>query len=257
MILVPKKFITFDASEKTITLTPPYNTVELADLKYIYDETINVTIYDAETRSPPVVSVDTGVITFTTLFEGIADTDELQIFMYDGVVAPDVTSRDHTFKMIDEGSLFRQAYKYDIEDEGVAYMLIKAGTKYPHILLRGLADADLKIEIYHTPTVTLDGAEELAGPFNFNTDKTTLTTWFPGPTVDVPGTYIGTTWIFGGSGVTTPNSSGTTGTMNDFDIVLIPTVDFLLKFINLGGRDMQFMFEAVFVERDYDYSTLG
>lgn len=258
MILVPQENITFDASERTITLTPPYNTVEFSSLKTIYNQTALATMYDVETRSDSIVSVSTGVITFAAgLFAGIEDTDDLQIFMYDGLVPPRVVNRPHKYQMVDDGVLLRQAYKYDIAIDGVAYMLIKSSaTKYPHMIFSALADGDTRFEIYHTPTISLDGTEEPSGNFNFNSDKVSETTWFPTPTVTDAGSYIGNTYILGGSGAGTPAASEGAATLSDFNIVLIPSVNFLIKFTNYSGRAIQVLFEAVYVERDYDYSTL-
>lgn len=160
-----------------------------------------------------------------------------------------IITEDHTFKDIDDGLLFRQAYKYDIESAAVAYMLIKVGAKYPHILFRGEADGDTTIEFFHTPTTSADGDEEPSGNFNFNSANTSVMTWFPTPTVTDDGSYIANTWVLGGSGVATPPGTQAAGVMPDLDVVLIPTVEFLLKFTNTAGRDLQFVFEAIYKER--------
>jgi len=165
-----------------------------------------------------------------------------------------VTSRPHKYKFVDDGLLFRQAYKWDIESAAVAYMLIKAGSKYPHMLMTASADGDTTIEIFHTPTVTNDGDEEASGNFNFNSSNTSLTTWFPNPTIGADGTYIANTWILGGSGVGTPAGARDAGTMYDMDTVMIPNVNFLLKFTNTAGRDLQVVMEIVYVENLKDYS---
>jgi hypothetical protein len=142
-----------------------------------------------------------------------------------------VTSRNHLFKLVDDGLLFRQAYKWDLESAEVAYMLMKVGSKYPHMLLMASADGD-----------------------NFNSATTSLTTWFPTPTVTADGTYVANTWILGGSGVATPAGTSDSGTMYDIDTVLIPNVNFLLKFTNTAGRDLQVIMEAVYIENINDYS---
>lgn len=170
-------------------------------------------------------------------------------------IVDDMTiSRPHRYKWIDEGLVFRQAYKYDIEIDGVGYMLIKCGTKYPHTLLKAMADGDVEAEVFHSPTVTLDGDEEPSGNFNFNSSNTSLTTWFPNPTIGDDGSYIAMTWIFGGSGAGTPAGSEGAGTMTDFDVVLIPNVEFLIKFTNHAGRAIQILFESIYVEWEHDYS---
>jgi hypothetical protein len=165
-----------------------------------------------------------------------------------------VTSRPHKYKFVDDGLLFRQSYKWVIESGTPEYMLIKVGSKYPHMLLTATADGDTTIEIYHTPTVSADGDEEPSGNYNFNSAKTSLTTWFPNPSITAAGTYIANTWILGGSGVGTPAGARDAGTMYDIDTVLIPNVEFLLKFTNTAGRDVQFIMEAVYVEVLNDYS---
>lgn len=165
-----------------------------------------------------------------------------------------VTNRPHKFKFVDDGLLFRQFYKYDIADEGVKYLLFKVGDKYPHMLISGVADGDVRIEIYHTPTISADGVEEASGNFNFNSSKTSLTTWFPEPTISADGTYIGNTWILGGSGVATPAASTTTSTLYDIDTVLVPNTNFIFKITNNADRAMHMLIECTYIEVLYDYS---
>lgn len=165
-----------------------------------------------------------------------------------------VTSRPHKYKFVDDGLLFRQAYKWDIADEASAYMLMKVGDKYPHMLLTASADGDTTVEIFHTPTITLDGPEEASGNFNFNSSNESLSTWFPTPTIGADGTYIANTWILGGSGVATPPGTQSAGVMYDIDTVLIPNMNFLFKFTNNAGRDIQVVMETVYVENIDDYS---
>lgn len=158
-------------------------------------------------------------------------------------------TEDHTFKDIDDGLLFRNTWKYDILSAGVGYMLIKVGAEYPHALLMTQADGDTTIEFYHTPDISADGDEEPSGNFNFNSENTSLTTWFPAPSVTDPGTYIANTWILGGSGVGVPSASKATGSMSDFSIVLVPNTELLIKFNNTAGRDIQLVFEVLYKER--------
>lgn len=158
-------------------------------------------------------------------------------------------TEDHTFKDIDDGLLFRNTWKYDLGIGDIGYMLIKVGAKYPHMLLRAQGDGDTTIEFYHTPTVTLDGTEELSGNFNFNSSNESLTTWFPEPTIGADGTYIANTWILGGSGVATPAAARAADSISRFDIVLVPTFEFLVKITNTSGRATQVVFEAVYKER--------
>lgn len=170
------------------------------------------------------------------------------------VVNDVVTNRPHKYKWIDEGLMFRQAYMWEIDSGAVAYMLMKVGSKYPHMLFQSQANGDCQIEIYHTPTVTLDGDEEPTGNFNFNSDNTSLTTWFPTPTIGADGTYIANTWILGGSGVGTPAGAITSTSLFDFDTILIPNVEFLLKFTNHAGRDIKVFMENMYAEWEHDYS---
>ena len=158
-------------------------------------------------------------------------------------------TEDYIFKSIDDGFLFRNTWKYDLADEGVGYMLIKAGTKYPHVAFNITGDGDTTIELFHTPTVTLDGDEEPPGNFNFNSLNTSLTTWFPEPTIGVDGTPVDVTWILGGSGVGIPASSRAAASISEYATVLIPSVEYLVKITNDADRDTQTVFEVVYQER--------
>lgn len=164
------------------------------------------------------------------------------------------TNRPHKYKWIDEGLLFRQAYLWEIPDDEVAYMLIKVGSKYPHMLFQAQATGKCRIEIYHSPTVTLDGVEEPTGNFNFNSENISLTTWFPTPTIGADGIYIANTWILGGTGIGTPAASIASTSLSDFDTILIPNVEFLLKFTNHSGRDIDLFMENMYAEWEHDYS---
>ena len=166
-----------------------------------------------------------------------------------------VVSRKEAYEYVDDGILIRQGHKYDIPSAGVAYMLIRCGSWYPHVLLNAIADGDLEIEFLAAPTISDTGDPEPSGNFNFNSGKTSLTTWFTTPTITFEGFHAATTWILGGSGVGAIAGSRSTTTMSDFDVILMPNVDFLIKFSNMAGRDMQLMFEAVYVERQYDHSN--
>jgi len=170
------------------------------------------------------------------------------------VVNDVVTNRPHKYKWVDEGLMFRQAYLWEVASGEVAYMLVKVGSKYPHMLFQAQANGDVQIEIFHSPTVTLDGDPEPTGNFNFNSGNTSLTTWFPDPTIGADGTYIANTWIFGGSGVGTPAASITSASIFDFDTILIPNVEFLLKFTNHAERDVKVFLENVYAEWENDYS---
>lgn len=164
------------------------------------------------------------------------------------------TVKQHNVELIDKGLLIRNAYKYSILSTGVAYMLIKVGAKYPHVQFGAIADGDCTIEFFHTPTISADGAEEPSGNFNFNSATTSLTTWFPTPSVTTDGTYLANTWVLGGSGVATPPGNTPSSAMNDLNIVLIPSVEFLLKFTNTAGRTIQFALEIIYEEKLTDIS---
>lgn len=249
-IAIPIDDISFDASAKTITITGFYIEVVREQILKIQNLTTGDTIYNTSNPNKHNISVSGGVITHTYDNPDQQDTDVIQVI----VSPPEEIVFQHKYKLVAEGGLFRQAYKWDIESAAVAYMLIKVGSKYPRMLLRASADGDTTIEIYHTPTVTLDGDEEASGNYNFNSSNTSLTTWFPTPTIGASGTYIANTWILGGSGVGTPAGSREAGTMYDFDIILIPNVNFLIKFTNAAGRDIHVLFEAVYRETTSDTS---
>ena len=133
-------------------------------------------------------------------------------------------------------------------------MLIRTGDKYPHVFLDATADGDVEIEILIYPTVTTTGVEEPSGNFNFNSDNVSLTKWYITPTLSDEGFHVATTRIIGGSGVSAPSGSKSSATMTDFDVVLIPNTDFLLKFTSHAGRNTQLMFESVYRETDRDSS---
>ena len=74
-------YYSFDASEKTITLSSPYNTVTVEQVLRIKDLTTNYIIYDCEDSKYddiPVSIVD-GVLTYTAPARDAADEDILQI----------------------------------------------------------------------------------------------------------------------------------------------------------------------------------
>jgi len=79
--VVHPDYYSFDASEKTITLSSPYNTVTVEQVLRIKDLTTNYIIYDCEDSKYddiPVSIVD-GVLTYTAPARDAADTDILQI----------------------------------------------------------------------------------------------------------------------------------------------------------------------------------
>ena len=79
--VVHPDYYAFDASEKTITLSSPYNTVTVEQVLRIKDLTTNYIIYDCEDSKYddiPISIVD-GVLTYTAPARDAADTDLLQI----------------------------------------------------------------------------------------------------------------------------------------------------------------------------------
>jgi len=166
-----------------------------------------------------------------------------------------VVSRPEKYAAIDEGKVFRQGHKYDIPIDGVAYMLIRCDRLYIHVLLNAVADGDVEIEFLAAPTVADAGNPEPSGNFNFNAGRVSVTTWFTTPDITAEGIHLASTSILGGSGLGTPAGAKSSATMSEFDVVLIPNVDFLLKFSNEAGRTVQLMFEAVYKERKYDHSN--
>jgi len=74
-------YYSFDASEKTITLSSPYNTVTVEQVLRIKDLTTNYIIYDCEDSKYDdiPVSIVGGVLTYTAPARDAADTDLLQI----------------------------------------------------------------------------------------------------------------------------------------------------------------------------------
>ena len=74
-------YYSFDASEKTITLSSPYNTVTVEQVLRIKDLTTNYIIYDCEDSKYDdiPISIVGGVLTYTAPARDAADTDILQI----------------------------------------------------------------------------------------------------------------------------------------------------------------------------------
>jgi len=79
--VVHPDYYAFDASEKTITLSSPYNTVTVEQVLRIKDLTTNYIIYDCEDSKYDdiPISIVGGVLTYTAPARDAADTDILQI----------------------------------------------------------------------------------------------------------------------------------------------------------------------------------
>jgi len=79
--VVHPDYYAFDASEKTITLSSPYNTVTVEQVLRIKDLTTNYIIYDCEDSKYDdiPISIVGGVLTYTAPARDAADTDLLQI----------------------------------------------------------------------------------------------------------------------------------------------------------------------------------
>jgi len=249
MQVIPKTNYTLDASERTITLINPYNTVELGQLVKITDLDTDDNVYDVTIKRDGV-EVSNGVISYTADSNIVSDNDELRIV----ISTADNVVTDHKYDLIDKGLLFRNFHKFDIDSASSADMLIKVGSKYPHVLFNAEGDGDCIIQIYGFTTVSDDGVEEPAGNFNFNSSNISLTKWYAGPTVTDLGVYIARTWILGGSGIGAVAGAAAAGSMGSLDTVLIPNTNFLLRFTNFAGRDLQVVFEVDYKELDYDVS---
>jgi len=249
MQVIPKENYILDASERTITLINPYNVVELGQLVKIIDLDTDDTVYDVTIKRAGV-EVSNGVISYTADSNIVSDTDELRIVV--DKIGNVVT--DHKYDLVDRGLLFRNFHKFDIAIGEYADMLIKVGSKYPHVLFNAEGDGDCLIQIYGFTTVSDDGTPELAGNFNFNSSNTSETTWFAHPTVTDLGIYVARTWILGGSGQGTPASAKAAGSMGSLDTVLIPNTNFLIRFTNFAGRALQVVFEVDYKEMETDMS---
>lgn len=78
--VIPASYITFDASESTITLASPYDTVTVEQVLSIRNLTKNMLLYDCTMTNRSSISIETGVITHT--YSGtMADTDKLMIIV--------------------------------------------------------------------------------------------------------------------------------------------------------------------------------
>ena len=76
--IVPAANYTFDASEKTITLSSPYNLMTEEQIVTIRNITKNQLIYDSANTNRGQISITNGVITFT--YKGqMANSDKIQI----------------------------------------------------------------------------------------------------------------------------------------------------------------------------------
>ncbi len=76
--IVPAANYTFDASEKTITLSSPYNSMTEEQIVTIRNITKNQLIYDSANTNRGQISITNGVITFT--YNGqMANSDKIQI----------------------------------------------------------------------------------------------------------------------------------------------------------------------------------
>jgi hypothetical protein len=79
-LVVPDTNITFDASEKTITLSGTYSGVNTGQVMRIADLTTGSVFYDSEVNRYPI-GVTGGVITHTYTDASAADTDKLQVIV--------------------------------------------------------------------------------------------------------------------------------------------------------------------------------
>lgn len=249
MQVIPSSNYVLDASTRTITLLDPYDNLELAQLLKITDLDTDDDVYDFNTRRAGV-EISSGVISWTGDTNITSDDDELRIL----VDRADNMTTDHMYGLVDRGQLFRNFHKYDLEIATSADMLIKCGSEYPHVLLNAVGDGDTLIQFFVAPTVTEYGTEEPAGNFNFNSGNTSLTKWYAAPTISDVGIYFARTWVLGGSGQGTPAEAKAAASMEGMDVVLIPNTDFLIRFTNMAGRDLQILFEVNYKEVPFDVS---
>lgn len=88
--IIPEAYYTFDASLKTITLTHPYDAVEIAQIKKIKDLDTTEVLYDRELNDEPI-SLTGGVITHThgSSSGDQTDSDKLLIIVESGSFTTD------------------------------------------------------------------------------------------------------------------------------------------------------------------------
>ena len=78
--IVPADKYAFDASESTITLASPYNTITVEQVISIRNLTKNMLLYDCTMTNRSSITIDAGVITHT--YSGtMEDTDKLMIIV--------------------------------------------------------------------------------------------------------------------------------------------------------------------------------
>lgn len=249
-ITIPDANYTFDADARTITLTGVHRFTSAGDVVAIRNVTTGDVIYDSNIQYGPRVphiSVADGVISYNHGIHGHSDTDKLQIIVNVRYVA-----QDNNELRVVEGDFFRNGQYMSIADEGVDYILIKAGNKYSHVTFSAMVDGDVQVEIYMSPTVSANGTEMNSGTFNLNYLLTNIavTKYYYAPTVTDEGTYLGNTWAFGGSGTAPGISVKAVSSISNLEVVLIPNTDFLLKFINQAARTLQTWFEVDFYESE-------
>ena len=80
-VVVPDANITFDASEKTITLAAPYSELGIGQVISIINLTTNEVLYDSVYQRVDMISISGAVITHTHVNTRHADTDDLQVIV--------------------------------------------------------------------------------------------------------------------------------------------------------------------------------
>lgn len=162
-----------------------------------------------------------------------------------------VTARDDRFDKVEKGMVFRNYHKFTIASAGTADILIKTSTTYPFIFLNAKADGDTNIEILIGTTVSADGTELTSGNYNLNylLTKTADTEFYHTPTVTDVGTHLAYTDILGGSGSNPAQQSKAAASMEGLDVILVPSTNYLIRFTNNAGREIQVIFEASFMEK--------
>lgn len=250
-VAIPYADITFDASASTITVDRYYSNLTREQVLKIQNLTTGDTIYDFHNPNKYNISVLNGVITHTYDNPEQEDTDIIQVILS----LNEAISKNHVFKLVDEGRMFRNFHKFDLLDEGIGNILIKTGAKYTKVFLDAQGNGDCLVEIYKDTTVSADGTPMSAGNFNFNSSNTPVTTWFTGPTITADGTYIAQTYILGGSGVVTPSATKAAASMEGLDVILEPNTNYLIRFTNEAERTIKALFEVDFREDTYDSSN--
>lgn len=147
------------------------------------------------------------------------------------------------------GELNRNSHKMDVLDGATATLLLRCGDKTPVVKLSAVGTGDIEVIFSVFPIITSLGTHEPSGNYNFNYSSEVDLSLYYDTVVSSVGVVGGHTWIFGGSGMTLPNTSEVHASFEGDWVVLVPNVDFLIQFVNHAERDVQINFEMSFFER--------